>query len=234
MKAFVLAAGLGTRLRPLTDRVPKCLVRVGGVTLLDLWLDALADAGVDEVLVNLHHLAHLVRAHVERRTGLPNVHLVDEPKLLGSAGTLRANRDFVAGEDVFLAVNVDNLTDFDLQLLLDAHRASCAIATLTLFHAAQPSACGIVTVDPGGLVVDYVEKPADPSSDLANAGIYAFHPSLIDEIGGPTPTDIGYDLLPRLVGRARTVTLSDSYFLDIGTPDALQRANADWGVRLTS
>ncbi len=234
MKAFVLAAGLGTRLRPITDRTPKCLVRIGGATLLDQWLDALADAGVDEVLVNTHHLSHLVRAHVERRTGLPTVRLVEEQQLLGSAGTLRTNRDFVAGEDMFLAINVDNFTDFDLRLLIDAHRAGGAIATLTLFHAAQPSACGIVTVDDGGLVVDYVEKPVEPSGDLANAGIYAFHPSLLDEITGPVPRDIGYDLLPRLVGRARTVLLQDSYFIDIGTPEALQRANAEWGVRLTS
>ena len=234
MKAFVLAAGLGTRLRPITDRTPKCLVRIGGVTLLDQWLDSLADAGVDEVLVNMHHLAPLVRTHVEQRTGSPTVHLVEEPQLLGSAGTLRANRDFVAGEDMFLAVNVDNLTDFDLRLLIESHREGGAVATLTLFHAAQPSACGIVTVDNSGLVVDYVEKPAEPSGDLANAGIYAFSPSLLDEITGPAPKDIGYDLLPMLVGRARTVLLQDSYFIDIGTPDALQRANAEWGVRLTS
>jgi mannose-1-phosphate guanylyltransferase len=234
VKAFVLAAGLGTRLRPITDRTPKCLVRIGGVTLLDQWLDSLADVGVDEVVVNTHHLASLVHAHVGRRTGLPTVHLVEEPQLLGSAGTLRANRDFVAGEDMFLAVNVDNLTDFDLRLLIDAHRAGGAVATLTLFHAAHPSACGIVTVDNSGLVVDYVEKPADPPGDLANAGIYAFDPSLLDEIAGPAPKDIGYDLLPRLVGRAQTVLLQDSYFLDIGTPDALQQANAEWGVRLTS
>jgi mannose-1-phosphate guanylyltransferase len=234
VKAFVLAAGLGTRLRPITDRTPKCLVQIGGVTLLDQWLDSLADVGVDEVVVNTHHLSRLVRAHVGQRTGSPTVHLVEEPQLLGSAGTLRANRDFVAGEDMFLAVNVDNLTDFDLRLLIDAHRAGDALATLTLFHAAHPSACGIVTVDDSGLVVDYVEKPADPPGDLANAGIYAFHPSLLDEITGPAPKDIGYDLLPRLVGRARTVLLQDSYFIDIGTPDALHRANAEWGVRLTS
>jgi len=234
VKAFVLAAGLGTRLRPITDRIPKCLVRIGGVTLLDHWLDSLADVGVEEVLVNTHHLAPLVRAHVGQRAGGPTVHLVEEPQLLGSAGTLRANKDFVAGEDMFLAVNVDNLTDFDLRLLIDAHRAGDAVATLTLFHAAQPSACGIVTVDSSGLVVDYVEKPAHPTGDLANAGIYAFAPSLLNEITGPAPKDIGYDLLPGLVGRARTVLLQDSYFLDIGTPDALHRANAEWGVRLTS
>src|SRR4030095_2146232 len=105
MKAFLLAAGLGTRLRPITDSTPKCLLRIGGSPLLDIWLAALARSGVDEVLLNTHHLAHLVRAHVAARTDRPVVHLVEEPELLGSAGTLRVNRDFVADEKMVLTVN---------------------------------------------------------------------------------------------------------------------------------
>jgi mannose-1-phosphate guanylyltransferase len=231
MKAFLLAAGLGTRLRPITDSTPKCLLRIGGVPLLDIWLDALARCGVDQVLVNTHHLAHLVYAHVASRIGPPVVHLVEEPELLGSAGTLRANRDFVAGEKMFLAINADNLTDFDTRVLINAHRSADAVATLTLFRAPRPSACGIVEMN-NGVVVGYVEKPADPPSDLANAGIYAFHPSVLDDITGRPPKDIGYDLLPQLVGRARAVTLDGSYFIDIGSPAALKRANEEWESRL--
>jgi mannose-1-phosphate guanylyltransferase len=230
MKAYLLAAGLGTRLRPITDGTPKCLLRIAGVPLLDIWLDALFGSGVDEVLVNTHHLADQVRAHVNARPGPPVVHLVEEPELLGSAGTLRANRDFVAGEEMFLTVNADNLTDFDLGVLVDAHRAGGAIATLSLFRAARPTECGIVEVD-NGVVVGYVEKPIDPPSDLANAGIYAFDPSVLDEIAGPAPRDIGYDLLPLLVGRARAVNLDGRYFIDIGTPAALLRAAAEWEGR---
>lgn len=230
MKAFLLAAGLGTRLRPITNSTPKCLLRIGRLPLLDIWLDALARSGVDQVLVNTHHLAHLVRAHVAARTGRPVVHLVEEPELLGSAGTLRANRDFVADEEMFLTVNADNLTDFDLNVLINAHRSGGKIATLTLFRAARPSECGIVEVN-NGLVVSYVEKPADPSSDLANAGMYAFHPSVLDEIDGQVPKDIGYDLLPRLVGRAGAVDLNGCYFIDIGTPAALRTATSEWEGR---
>jgi mannose-1-phosphate guanylyltransferase len=231
MKAFLLAAGLGTRLRPITKSTPKCLLRIGGVPLLDIWLDMLARSGVDEVLVNTHHLAHLVRTHVSARTGPPVVNLVHEPVLLGSAGTLRANRDFVADEEMFLTINADNLTDFDPGLLIKAHRSGGAIATMSLFRAARPSDCGIVQVD-HGLVVAYVEKPADPPSDLANAGIYAFHPTVLDEIAGPAPKDIGYDLLPSLVGRARAVMLDGCSFIDIGTPAALRRARDDWEGKL--
>jgi mannose-1-phosphate guanylyltransferase len=227
MKAFLLAAGLGTRLRPLTDTVPKCLVEVGGRTMLDIWLNALAKAGVDEVLVNTHHLADVVAAHVARRSGPPVVRLSHEQVLLGSAGTLRANRDFVAGEEMFLVVYADNLTDFDLRLLVDAHRSGGMPATLSAFQAPRPSECGILEVT-DGRVVGFVEKPADPPGDLANAGMYAFSPRVLDEIRGPLPRDIGFDLLPGLVGRAGVVPLGDSFFLDIGTPAALDRARSAW------
>ena len=103
MKAFLLAAGVGSRLRPITDTIPKCMVTIGGQPMLDIWLDALDRAGVDEVLVNLHHLPDVVRDHVAERTAPPAVRTVFEPELLGSAGTLRAHRDWVAGEEMFLA-----------------------------------------------------------------------------------------------------------------------------------
>lgn len=227
MKAFLLAAGLGTRLRPLTETTPKCLVEIGGRPLLDIWLDALAKAGVDEVLLNTHHLAEQVRAHVARRVGPPIVRLAHETTLLGSAGTLMANREFVAGEPMFLAVNADNLTDFDVSRLVDAHRAAALPATLSLFRAPDPSQCGIVEVE-DGRVVGFVEKPQYPTGDLANAGMYALLPSVIDEIQGAPPRDIGFDLLPLLVGRAAAVELGDCYFRDIGTMTALEIARREW------
>ena len=233
MKAFLLAAGLGTRLRPVTDSTPKCMLPIGDRPLLDIWLDAMAAAGVDEVLVNLHHLAPVVRAHVAARSGPPVVRLVEEQVLLGSAGTLLENRDFVAGEEMFLVVNADNLTDFDLRVLVAAHRVGGAIATLSLFRAPRPSECGIVEVA-GGRVVGYVEKPPEPRGDLANAGMYAFHPDVLDVLDGAPPADIGYDLLPRLVGRAGAVTVGGCYFLDIGTPAALERARPEWQARRVS
>jgi mannose-1-phosphate guanylyltransferase len=233
MRAFLLAAGQGTRLRPITDTTPKCLVEVDGRPLLDIWLDAFAKAGIQEVLVNTHHLAGRVAAHVAERTSPPVVRLSHEPVLLGSAGTLLANRDFVADDDMFLVVNADNLTDFDLGVLIDAHRADTTIATLTVFRAPRPSECGIVDVV-DDRVVGFAEKPAEPRSDLANAGIYAFHSKVLDEIPEPLPRDIGFDLLPRLVGLARALTLDDAYFLDIGTPAALERARSEWEGRTVS
>ena len=230
MKAFLLAAGVGSRLRPITNTTPKCMLGFDGRPLVDIWLDAFDRAGVDEVLVNLHHLPDAVRRHIAARAAPPAVRTFFEPELLGSAGTLLANRQWVEGEELFLACNADNLTDFDLPSLVDDHRHHGPIATLTVFHSERPSAGGVVELDADGKVIGFVEKPAEPVSDLTNAGMYAFHPSVLDEIDGTPPCDIGYDLLPRLVGRARAV-LVEGYFRDIGTADAYQRAREEWPAR---
>ena len=230
MKAFLLAAGVGSRLRPITNTIPKCMVPIGGQPMLDIWLDAFDRAGVDEVLVNLHHLPDVVRHHLEQRTGTPVVRTFFEPELLGSAGTLVANRAWVDGEEMFLACYADNLTDFDLSSLTQRHLEYGAIATLTVFHSEQPSAGGVVELDGTGVIVGFEEKPANPVSDLVNAGMYAFHPGVLDELGGPSPCDIGHDLLPRLVGRAKATPVK-GYFRDIGTIDAYERAQREWPVR---
>lgn len=230
MKAFLLSAGLGTRLRPLTDTRPKCMLEVGGRPLLDIWLDAFAGAGVDEVLVNLHHLPDIVRRHLGERGSFPTVRTSFEPELLGSAGTLLANRSWVEGEEMFLACYADNLTDFDLVRLIEPHRQSGAVATISVFRSPHPSACGIVELDGAGVMASFVEKPPEPAGDLANAGMYAFSPSVLDEVDGLPPKDIGFDLLPRLVGRARAV-LVEGYFRDIGNPASYALARQEWAAR---
>lgn len=232
MKAFLLAAGVGSRLRPITDTVPKCMVVIDGRPLIDIWLEALYAAGIDKVLVNLHHLPDVVRSHLTARNGPPGVRTVFEPELLGSAGTLAASRHWIGEDDMFLACNADNLTDFDLRSLVDVHRQYRPVATLSVFHSDQPSAGGVVEVDDGGMVTGFAEKPREPVSDLVNAGIYALHPCVLEEIDGPPPVDIGYHLLPRLVGRARAI-LVDGYFRDIGTVDAYRRAQQEWPVRVS-
>jgi mannose-1-phosphate guanylyltransferase len=111
--------------------------------------------------------------------------------------------------------------------LVDFHRTMNAVTTLTVFRAEHPSACGIVELDGHGRLIKFIEKPPKPSGNLANAGIYALHPRVLYELSGPTPIDIGYDLLPLLVGRARAL-LIDGYFRDIGTPIDYQLAQDDW------
>ena len=231
VKAFLLAAGIGSRLRPITDATPKCMLAIGDRPLLDIWLDAFDRAGVDEVLVNLHHLPDVVRRHIagaRRAAGGPHLLRAGTARQRGHAAGQPATGS--TDEDLFLACNADNLTDFDLRSLIDAHRDHGPVATLTVFHSPNPSAGGVVELDAAGRVIGFTEKPAEPVSDLVNAGMYAFHPSVLDEIDGAPPRDIGYDLLPRLVGRARAVPV-DGYFRDIGTADAYRRARQEWPAR---
>ena len=147
------------------------------------------------------------RHHSAERTGPPAVRTSFEPELLGSAGTLLANRDWVAGEDMFLACNADNLTDFDLRSLIEAHRAHGAIATLASSTRPTRRPAGWWKSTPTGTSPASPRSPSTPCPTWSTPGMYAFHPALLDEITGEPPRDIGYDLLPRLVGRAPRVVL---------------------------
>jgi len=225
MKAFVLAAGLGTRMGAVTRTTPKCLLPVAGTPLLGRWLERLARAGVRQALVNTHHLADAVRAYVRASAPPLDVVLAHEPELLGSAGTLRENRAFVAGEARFLVVYADNASTVDVGALARAHRPEDA-ATLGLFRVPDPHAKGIVELDAEGRVVGFTEKPERPKSDLAWAGLLVGTPALLDAIPDRTPCDLGHDVLPRLVGRARGV-LVEGYHRDVGTPESYEQACAD-------
>ena len=101
---------------------------------------------------------------------------------------------------------------------------------MTAFHSPNPSSGGVIEVDSDGTVIGFTEKPEHPVSDLVNAGIYAFQPGVLDEIKGEPPMDIGYDLLPQLVGRSHAVPI-EGYFRDIGTPEAYRQAQEDWVAR---
>lgn len=227
--ALLLAAGLGTRLRPLTDRVPKCLVPIGGRPLVDYWVEALADAGVQRARINTHAHAEQVRSYLEAhnaRGGVPVLEEAYEPELLGSAGTVAANPGLADGVDAVLVIYGDNFSDVDLSGLLAFHRGHGDPFTMLLFRAANPRACGIAELDGEGRVIDFVEKPAEPRSDLANAGVYVLTPEAYREIAGQGAFDLGFDVLPRFVGRMRGWR-HPGYHRDIGTPEALERARID-------
>jgi mannose-1-phosphate guanylyltransferase len=227
MRAILLAAGLGTRLRPLTDTVPKCLLPIDGRPQLWYWLDLLRKHGVDRVLVNTHHLADDV-AHYVRTEPLPvEVTLAHEPVLLGSAGTVRANRAFVAGEETFVIGYADTLIQADLSAMYRFHKALNVLATIGLFHAPVPSACGIAEVDARGIVTSFVEKPRAPKSDLAFAGIMMCSPAMIDLIPDRFPCDLGSEVLNRLVGSMGGWDMGGAYVRDIGTQESYALAQEE-------
>jgi len=228
MRAFILAAGLGTRLRPLTLTTPKCLVPINNVPLLELWLRQCERAGVDAVLINTHHLSERVEEFISARGGVP-VRLAYEPTLLGSAGTIVANWDFVEDAESFVVVYADNLTNFALSELIAFHKTHGRIASIALFRSANPSACGVVEMDDGGLVVGFREKPKNPPSNLANAGLYVFRNEVRQYLPTTVPADIGQSLMPALVGQAMGLLIRD-YFVDIGTLENYYGAQTDYAA----
>lgn len=228
MKAIILAAGLGTRLRPITDTTPKCLVPINGVPLLELWLRDCERAGVEAVLVNTHHLAERLEEFVASRRGVP-VTLAYEPTLLGSAGTIAANWSFVDGDASFLVVYADNLTTFPLSKLTAFHATHDQIASMALFRSPNPSACGVVEMDSAGLVTGFWEKPANPPGNLVNAGLYVFRREVRQYLPREVPSDVGGALMPALVGRSKGLPIS-GYFIDIGTLENYHRAQADYAA----
>ena len=229
-KAVLLAGGLGTRLRPLTETVPKCLVDIGGQPLLDYWVDSLERARIRELLINTHHLPEPVREHLaalRSERGL-SIREAYEPKLLGSAGTLTANRDFADDADECLIIYADNLSDMDLDAILRFHRRHGDPFTMVLFRTTRPKECGIASMDGQNRIVEFVEKPKEPKSNQANAGVYVISADAYREIADMRAFDLGFDVLPRFVGRMRGY-LHEGYHLDIGHMAALEQARADVG-----
>ena len=184
MRALLLAAGLGTRLRPLTDSVPKCLVPIAGEPLLAHWLAALfADPRIERVLINTHHLADQVRAVVGSLPWRERVDLVHEPNLLGTGGTVLANRAWLGDGPVFVA-HADNLTDAPVSHIIDPHLAARGSVAMTMlaFRTPTPSTCGILELDAQARVVGFHEKVANPPGNLANGAVYVFEPEVVDRI----------------------------------------------------
>lgn len=226
--AMILAGGLGTRLRPITDARPKCLVPIAGRPLLDYWVDRLVAAGIATARINNHAHPEQVRAHIAGVNRAGRLALAEsfEPTLLGSAGTIAANADLADGATEVVIIYADNLSDVDLAAMLAFHRSHPDPATILLFRAPDPRACGIAEVDARGRVVGFVEKPEHPTGDLANGGIYVVDAAAYREIAAMGAFDLGFEVLPRFVGRMRGWTWG-GYHLDVGTHRALAKARAD-------
>lgn len=208
--------------------MPKPLVPIAGRPLLAYWIDLLERHGVSDVLINLHYLPETVERFVAEQTGPVRIHTVMEPELLGSAGTLLANRAFVSGEEQFYILYADNLTNVNLSALRAFNTRHPLPLTVGLFHAENPSASGIVALDPDGTIVAFDEKPEHPRGDLASAGVFVGRAELFESLRpGIRPYDFGGHVMPNLVGRMNGL-LVDGYLRDIGTLQSLERAEREW------
>jgi mannose-1-phosphate guanylyltransferase len=227
MKAFLLAGGLGTRLRPLTDNTPKCLLPIQGTPLLQIWFDICRRFGIDEILINVHSHGDAVRAFIAENKEDLRVLLFEEQTLLGSAGTISANRDWISGEDCFWVFYADVLASVNLHQMLAFHRRQGQLATLGVYEVPDPSRCGIVQVDEKNVVTGFVEKPSAPVGNLAFSGLLLANAALLDAIPDKTPVDLGFDVLPKMIGLMSAYRISD-FIIDIGTLDTYRAAQQMW------
>jgi len=227
MRAILLAAGCGTRLRPITNTIPKCLVQIKGQPLLEIWLDRLTLAGMGPFLVNTHYLAEQVDAFIESSRYKDQVTLEYEPELHGTAGTLIANLDFFKGQDGML-IHADNYCLADFSAFVQAHeqRPAECVMTMMTFQTDTPSTCGIVELDGRGVVIGFHEKVAKPPGNLANGAIYILSSELLErlEYDLHSVKDFSTEVLNRFVGQIYTYE-TKGVFLDIGTPKSYEQAN---------
>ncbi|TAM60415.1 NDP-sugar synthase [bacterium] len=231
MKAMVLAGGKSTRLYPLTLATPKPLVPVAGEANVAHVLRYLRSYGITEVAINVHYHAQQVVDHFGDGSAYGvRLTYLHERELLGSAGAVEQMRGFL-GEDTFVVVGCDDLTDLRLDLLIDVHRQRGALATIALVHADDVSQYGAVCVDERGRILEFQEKPApgEERSHLVNTGIYVFEPEILARIPAGVFVDFGKDVFPALLrdGAAFYGHRSDDYWCDIGTPGEYRRATRD-------
>ncbi|WP_243358545.1 nucleotidyltransferase family protein [Fundidesulfovibrio terrae] len=224
--AVVLSAGLGTRLRPLTDTCPKPMVPVAGVPLLERTIRHLAAQGVTDVCVNLHHLPQAVRDHFPGDAAFGvRLHFTVEEELLGTAGALNAFRDIL--REPFLVWYGDVLSEFDVSAFWRYHEAKGGMATVGLYRVDNPTQCGLVDMDPALRITRFVEKPPVAFTDLANAGVYACQPGVLDFIPPSGFSDFGQDVFPAML-EAGAVLYGypiEDCLIDIGSPEKLARAD---------
>lgn len=227
MKAFLLAAGHGTRLKPLTDSTPKCLLPIQGEPLLGIWLKLCRFHGITDVLINTHlHSAAVAEFASKNNYGL-KIRITKEKTLLGSAGTLFANQDWVRKDPEFWILYADVLTNANLSKMLEYHRDVGQFATMGVYQVGNPTECGVVSVDEAGIVREFVEKPEKPASNLAFSGLMVATPQVLEILPSTPPADIGFHVLPQLVGKMAAFRVPD-YLVDVGTPAKYADVQQSW------
>ncbi len=207
MRVMVMAAGKGTRLRPVTDFLPKPMAPVANRPVLYHILRLLRRHGFSEVVLNLHHLPEVITDYLgDGSASGCDIRYSYEPELLGTAGGVKKNEDFL-GAGTFLVMSGDALTDIDLTGLVAAHRRNGSIATLAVKEVADPSLYGVVVTDDDDRVVGFQEKPTreEARSHLCNCGIYVFEPEILSLIPAGRVRRFRQPALPRPTQAARPV-----------------------------
>jgi mannose-1-phosphate guanylyltransferase len=231
VKAVVLVGGEGTRLRPLTLTAPKQMLPIVEQAMIERVLSHLANHGIDEAVLSLGYRPDAFTSAYPDGViaGVRSTYAV-EPSPLDTAGAIRFAAAFGGVDDTFVVLNGDVLTDFDISGLVDFHRDRGAEGTIGLTPVDDPSSFGVVPTDPDGKVTAFIEKPPrdEAPTNLINAGIYIFEPSVLDRIAPDVRVSIERETFPAMVSDGTLYARgSEAYWLDTGTPDAYLRANRD-------
>ncbi|MCL2799793.1 MAG: NDP-sugar synthase [Endomicrobia bacterium] len=218
MKAFVLAAGAGTRLRPLTHDIPKPMIPIVGKPALHHTFGNLRKYGFKDVCVNLYHCPDVIVNYFKNNNADINIKYSIEDKLLGTAGAIKKQEKFF--NDTFIVMSGDGLTDINLKKALEFHKKKKSIATIVLKEIDARFEYGITLTDKNGKVKSFVEKPKwkDVFADTVNTGIYIFEPEIFKYIPQDKFFDFSMDLFPLLLKNKKSIYgyVMEEYWTDIG------------------
>lgn len=232
MRAMVMAAGLGTRLQPLTGTIPKPMVPIVNRPALHHVLRLAARHGVRDVVTNLHHFPEAITSYFGdgSEQGV-RLRYSFEPVLLGTAGGVKQNEEFLTTDGAFLVLSGDSLTDVDLEAFAEAHRASGCPVTIALKQMPDPSLYGVALLDQAGRIRGFQEKPqpGEELSNLCNCGLYVIEPEVLRRFPSHTFYDFGRQLWPDMLasGERLGAYVVEGYWNDVGSPEAYRQGNYD-------
>lgn len=238
-KSLILAAGEGTRLRPLTLDRPKPMLPIHGKPLLEHTIGLLRQHGIQDIAINLHYCPEVIVRHFGDGTAMGvRIFYSHEEMILGTAGAARKLNGFL-GNHPLVVFYGDVLTNLNLSALLASHGQNVihdprTKVTLSLYHVPNPTEVGLVGLDDGGRITCFVEKPKAEQvfTDLANAGVLVIEPDAVNMIPPDTFYDFGLHLFPQLLEAGVSiygwVIPEGTYLLDIGTPEKYAQAQREW------
>ena len=222
MIAVLLVGGEGTRLRPLTEWLPKSMLPIVNRPFLEHQLEHLRSHGVDDVILSCGYLPEPITEHF-----CDTLRYAVEPEPLGTGGAIRFSAEGI--DETFLVCNGDVLTDLDIGALLRTHREQGAAATIALHRVVNPSAYGLVRTEADGRVTAFIEKPSPGEMDVdtINAGTYVLEPGVLELIEPGRAVSVERDVFPRLIGGGLYARADDGRWRDIGTPASYLAANLE-------
>ena len=231
MKAMILAAGVGSRLDPLTRNLPKPLVPIVNRPVMEHIIELLHQHGFNEIVVNIHYLGEQIETYFGdgSRLGV-RIHWSREDQLWGDAGSVKRMEEILRG-DTFIVVGGDDLADIDLTKLINTHKEKGALSTIALSLVDDPSEYGIVLTDENDRITKFLEKPKGEAifSNQANTGVYVFEPEVFDLIPKGTFYLFGKQLFPSMLAQGKPIFghLTNSYWVDVGNLDVYRQTHKD-------